>query len=325
MAYSRLPELDQLQTLLEKSPPPGLDVFNLAQVETPKKTYPLLGLTLGSSDPQSPCLVLVGGVHGLEKIGTQVLLSYLTTLFEQLQWDEQLQATFSKVRLAAIPILNPGGMAHFTRSNPRGVDLMRNSPVESDAPNRPALVGGHRLSSRLPWFRGAEGEPMEVESQALVDFVKRFGFSSEVCLALDFHSGFGMKDRLWYPFAKTKAPFPKQQEVLALESLLRRTYPHHVYKIESQSDSYTTHGDLWDHLYELHEAQPSHREQVFIPWTLEMGSWMWVKKNPLQILNPLGLFHPMKTHRFDRVLRRHLLLVDFFLRATANSSAWRGT
>ena len=48
---------------------------------------------------------------------------------------------------------------------------MRNAPVESNGPV-PWLVGGQRRSRELPWYRGAAGAPMEVESRALCRVVE---------------------------------------------------------------------------------------------------------------------------------------------------------
>ena len=61
---------------------------------------------------------------------------------------------------------------------------------------------------------------------------------------------------------------------------------------------------------------------VFLPLTLEMGSWLWVKKNPRQLFSRHGLFNPHLPHREQRVLRRHLPLLDFMLRAAAGHASW---
>ena len=53
-----------------------------------------------------------------------------------------------------------------------------------------------------------------------------------------------------------------------------------------------------------------------------MGSWTWVRKNPLQGLSALGRFNPMKPHRLRRTLRRHLPLLDFLFHAAASHAAW---
>ncbi|MEI6398721.1 MAG: zinc carboxypeptidase, partial [Pseudomonadota bacterium] len=149
-------------------------------------------------------------------------------------------------------------------------------------------------------------------------FEENFAKSTSV-VALDVHSGFGAVDRLWFPYARTKQPFPNLREIFQLTHLLDRVYPHHIYNVEPQSGSYTTHGDLWDYLYDRRrEAQGS----TFIPLTLELGSWLWIKKNPRQLFSALGIFNPLLPHRTSRILRRHLHLLDFLLRAAAAPEAW---
>jgi hypothetical protein len=54
-----------------------------------------------------------------------------------------------------------------------------------------------------------------------------------------------------------------------------------------------------------------------------MGSWNWLKKNPLQIFSKSGVFHPMKPHRRLRILRRHLTLFDFLHRSLLAHEKWR--
>ena len=61
---------------------------------------------------------------------------------------------------------------------------------------------------------------------------------------------------------------------------------------------------------------------MFLPWTLEMGSWIWLKKNPLQVLNKLGFYHPLIPHRHQRILRRHLTLFDFLHRSVLFPKPW---
>lgn len=320
---SPLPELERLQSLL-----PLAEKFArvrvLATVQVKGVEFPIHGFVVGSENKSDPTLGLFGGVHGLERVGTQVLISYLEGLFEQMTWDKDLRQRFAHSRLVTIPIVNPGGMWLGNRSNPQGVDLMRNSPVQALVDPLP-IIGGHRISSSLPYFRGPEGGPMEVESQALVNFVRDEMFSSSAAIALDLHSGFGAVDRLWYPYAKTTDPFPRIEETLELGRLLTRSFPNHVYNIEPQSLSYTTHGDLWDYLFDEHHESVGQNGQgaPFIPWTLEMGSWIWIRKNPAQLLNPLGVFNPIKQHRLRRTLRRHLPLLDFFMRAVKHYESWK--
>lgn len=284
------------------------------------RTFPIQKLVFGSRDRSLPTFGLFAGVHGLEKVGTHVALYFLECIASQLRWDGEMAERLKRCRLVSIPLVNPAGMSNQWRSNPNGVDLMRNAPVDAlDRP--PFLLGGHRLSPLLPWYRGRAGAPMEVEAQALVDTVELEMFEASAAFALDLHSGFGAVDQLWYPYAKARNQFPKQAEVDRFAQVLNESYPYHIYKIENQA--YTTHGDIWDYLFDRHRERFPHNEKTFLPWTLEMGSWIWVKKKPLQLFSLLGPFNPLEPHRYRRIMRRHFWLLDFFHRATANYHVWR--
>jgi hypothetical protein len=45
---------------------------------------------------------------------------------------------------------------------------------------------------------------MEKEAQALCRVVDQHLFNSPLSIALDLHSGFGIQDRLWFPYASRK-------------------------------------------------------------------------------------------------------------------------
>ncbi|HWM85928.1 MAG TPA: M14 family zinc carboxypeptidase [Kofleriaceae bacterium] len=312
-----LPELAALLELAGDVGRVGGRVEVLAEVGGARA--PILALHFGAVSREAPVLVLVGGVHGLERIGTEVVLAYATSFCRRLRWDAIAAAALERARLVIVPLLNPIGMMRRTRANGRGVDLMRNAPDHPEGWATP-LIGGQRLTPRLPWYRGREGDAMEPEARALVELVEREAFSAELALALDVHSGFGLVDRLWFPYARTRRPLPHLPELFALRRLLDETLPHHVYRMEPQARTYTVKGDLWDHLYDRRAAHPL--PGALLPLTLEMGSWMWLKKNPRQALSALGSFNPVVPHRLRRTLRRHLLLIDFLHRAVAAHRVW---
>lgn len=279
---------------------------------------PVHAITLGSTDPAAPAVAFVGGVHGLERIGTSVVVAFLHSLVMRLDWDASLHQLLDRVRLLFMPLVNPGGMLRHTRANPNGVDLMRNSPVDSAEPV-PFLVGGQRLSAGLPWYRGAAGQAMQAESAALCAWIELELRGRPFGIALDCLSGFGLRDRLWFPFAHRRAPMEHLAELHALHAIFEGSHVHHPYVMEPQSRQYLTHGDLWDHLVLRHGTDGG---GVFLPLTLEMGSWLWVKKNPRQLFSRHGIFNPLIAHRQQRVLRRHLPLFDFVLRAAAGHALW---
>jgi hypothetical protein len=181
----------------------------------------------------------------------------------------------------------------------------------------PWLVGGQRISPNLPWFRGPLDQPMEAENRAVCEVVARECLPRRFSLTVDCHSGFGVNDRIWFPYAHTRAPIPHLAELHALSDLLQATLCDYRYIFEPQSSQYLAHGDLWDHLYIASQASP---DRVFLPMTLELGSWAWVRKNPRQLFSLLGIFNPLIEHRQRRVLRRHLPLLEFLVRAV---SSWR--
>lgn len=280
---------------------------------------PIWCLELGSRAPEAPVVAYFGGVHGMERIGTQVLLAWLHTLVERLDWDAGMVALLEKVRVVCMPMVNPGGLLQGTRANPAGIDLMRSAPVEAKG-RVPFLVGGHRLGPRLPWYRGRLDEPLPPETRALFHVVRERLHTHPFSLAMDCHSGFGFRDRIWFPYARSHEPAPNLPEAFALRALFNQTWPNHsFYLMEPQSVSYTTHGDLWDFLYDEFQARG---QGLFLPFTLEMGSWLWVKKNPRQFFSWFGHFNPVLPHRLQRVLRRHLTLFDFLIAAAAAWEHW---
>jgi len=314
-----LPELADLFEVLE--------VFGdkahaevLATVEHDGVVFPIIGLIVGARRPEAPTLALVGGVHGLERIGTRVVLAALRTLGQFLAWDQVLSRALEDVRLIALPLVNPVGMWLHRRSNGRHIDLMRNAPGRTEGLATP-LLGGHRISPWLPWFAGDVAQDgLEIEALALCDFIRRWAYPASPAIVLDVHSGFGMVDRLWFPYAYTRRPFPSLAEAYALGRLLDDTLPNHVYALEPMSRNYIVQGDLWDYLYD--EQRTSGSGGPFMPLTLELGSWLWVKKNPRQLFDVLGGFNPIRPHRLRRTLRRHLPLIEFLLRAVAGGQAW---
>jgi Zinc carboxypeptidase len=310
-----LPELLELEDLARRAET-RIEQRLLCEVQVGAERFPVHAYLLGNRHPDAPAAGFFGGVHGLERIGAEVVIAHLRSLVMRLRWDETLHRQLEAMRLVFVPLVNPGGLCLGTRANPNGVDLMRNAPVEA-LDRVPYLVGGQRISAALPWYRGVQGAAMECESAALCRIVEEELLSRPFSISVDCHSGFGLHDRVWFPFAHTARPIEHLPEVQALCETMDETLLHHRYIIEPQSRQYLAHGDLWDHLY---LGTPPGR--VFIPLTLEMGSWLWVRKNPRQLLSRHGLFNPMIEHRQQRVLRRHIGWLDFIMRAACSHARW---
>ncbi len=312
-------EIEQLKELIKKNEvlKDLVLIRDKDSVVFKSQSFSQSSFTLGSMDPQAPTLILTGGVHGLERIGAELCLSLLKSTLEKLTWDKSFQQLLTSIRLVFYPLINPVGYYNDSRSNGNGVDLMRNAPVDATE-KVPFLMGGQRYSNLLPWYRGHAGV-VEKENQILFKKFFENCEESRCIVSIDFHSGFGLKDRLWFPYSKTRKPFEHLAEMHSFTTLFERTHPYHIYQIEPQSAGYLLHGDVWDYLYLQHLKNNS---GTFLPLTLEMGSWMWVKKNPLQLISRTGLFNPIKTHRKKRIYRRHHILFDFVLRALHSFPVW---
>jgi hypothetical protein len=314
---STLPEFNELERIIELGRG-HLEVSVVREVNASDNRFPIYQLTLGNPDPNLPAIGFFGGIHGLERIGTQVLLYFLRGLVARLEWDKSLHHLLQGVRIVFMPLINPGGMWQSTRCNPQGVDLMRNAPIEA-AGRVPFLLGGHRISHHLPWYRGVAGAEMESENKALCRTVQKELLTRPFSIAVDCHSGFGSRDRVWFPYAHSVEPIAHLADIFRLEELFQQIYPNNKYLFEPQSLQYRTHGDIWDHLYL--QAQQDQRK-IFLPLTLEMGSWLWVKKNPRQLFSRQGIFNPSVEHRLHRVLRGHTVWLDFMMRAACSYENW---
>jgi len=313
-------ELEKLEFLI-KNNRSLIRAEQLAHVNVENTELPIWSVCMGSRDPGVPVLALFGGVHGLEKIGSRAVLAYLYGLVSRYSWDRTFQELLKKIRIISIPIVNPSGMIMHRRSNLNGVDLMRNAPQDAKE-NVQFLVSGHRLTSHLPWYRGRKRDQMETESRALINFFQSHVIDSPFMMSLDVHSGFGLNDRIWYPYGCSSEVFPDYPVFQRIYQAFSDTFPYHVYETESQIESYGIHGDLWDFLTLENRKQSGHNPSTLIPLTLEMGSWRWVKKNPQQLLDKSGIFNPIKRHRYERVMRRHFHLFDFLFHATVNYKHW---
>ncbi|WP_233866979.1 M14 family zinc carboxypeptidase [Paraburkholderia adhaesiva] len=308
-------EYEDLKALLEEGAP-WFDTRSLATVEVRGRRFDLYMTSVGSPDPQAPAVAFFGGIHGLERIGSRLVLDYMRSLISRLSWDDILHQLLDSIRIYCCPIVNPGGMWLATRANPNGIDLMRNAPQDADG-HVPFLAGGQRLGSWLPWYRGHRGEPMEIEAAALLRIVEEELTQRPLSFALDCHSGYGWGDSIWFPYARTHQLMRHLPEMYVLKTMFEHAHPHHGYTFEPQSHQYLLHGDLWDFAYDRAPAQ-----NAFLPLTLELGSWLWIKKNPRQIFLRQGMFNPLLQHRTARVLRRHANLFEFLTRAAYSSSHW---
>ncbi|HMV45692.1 MAG TPA: carboxypeptidase [Leptospiraceae bacterium] len=223
--------------------------------------------------------------------------------------------------IVSIPIINPGGIAKSTRSNPNGVDLMRNSGV--DAIKAPFFFGGHRISSNLPYFRG---NYLESEGRAAYRFTKKYFFNNKTAIMplIDIHSGFGSIDHVWWPFAFTTDACKDEKIYKKMAWHLKEKNLHSAYEYGPQSETYTTHGDLWDLLYLEYQnkIESENLKSRFLPWTLEIGTWSDIPLEPSKLFRKRGIFNPAKENKQAVIRNYRNFLRDFIRLASYKVSHW---
>ena len=109
MTSIKFPELEQLERIIEGFGERAQTEV-IERIEYKNHQFPIYSITLGSTQIDAPVLAFFGGVHGLEKIGSEVILSYMQTISQLLDWDEEFQSRLERSRLVFVPIVNPVGV-----------------------------------------------------------------------------------------------------------------------------------------------------------------------------------------------------------------------
>src|SRR5690349_663561 len=104
-----LPELGDLYEVLDLFGDKA-DTRVIARVSHGGIEFPIHGVVVGARRADAPTLALIGGVHGLERIGTRVVLAGMHTFAQFLTWDRILANALQTVRLVFVPLVNPIGM-----------------------------------------------------------------------------------------------------------------------------------------------------------------------------------------------------------------------
>jgi predicted deacylase len=221
----------------------------------------------------APAVLLTGGMHGSEYIGSLALLDAVRSLSRA-----PLPA-----RLVVLPAVNPDaldgnaarlrrGLPAFRRGNSRGVDLNRNFP---HPPGRRSLHPFAGSSWRHSLHYVGPHPLSEPESRAVADVADEVRPS----LSLAFHS-FG--ELLLYPWAHTRAPHPRSGEYRALGGAFARAQSR-PYRVMPARGLYPTIGDLDDWLDARHGT---------LALTVEVGRLDRRLLDPRCLLQPFWWMNP---------------------------------
>ena len=261
--------------------------------------------------PELPTIAFFSSFHGVEWIGSRVLVNFIEHLVREIKWDEDIKSLTEKVNICGILIVNPVGRIEGYRSNGNGIDLMRNAPVKAE--HAIPLLGGQKLSKHLPWYMG---EGLEKENEIVVKFLNDYVFPSSFKMTIDIHSAFLRRSRIWIPYASGKK-LPAKEAALfrQLRKTLNGIYKYNPYKYEKQEDLYRTHGDFWDYNFDRHNEVYS---GTYLPLTLEISSWNWTIKNFLKHWSLESLFSPDTRKESNAEYIKHIMVFDFLIRFMKN-------
>jgi Zinc carboxypeptidase. len=180
-------EYEDLRTILDQGSA-SFEIRTVYETTVRGRQFAVHTASIGSTDPLAPAIGFFGGIHGLERIGSQLVLDYMRALLARLEWDELLVRQLQSIRLIFMPIVNPAacgrhaGQSQWSRSDAQCAAECADERV-------PLLAGGQRVGAWLPWYRGRQGEPMEPEAAALLRVVETEMAGRPLSIALDCHSG----------------------------------------------------------------------------------------------------------------------------------------
>ena len=98
----QLPELHQLEYLLA-SAPPEVTLMRVGEIADGERAWPFYAVQVGQAGIDKPALLLTAGVHGLERIGSQVLLA----VFRDAMRSAQLGCEFNGLAGASAVVSDP--------------------------------------------------------------------------------------------------------------------------------------------------------------------------------------------------------------------------
>ena len=250
----------------------------LADVEA----MPIHALRFGAADPTLAALLVTGGVHGLERIGTTSRSRFSRRSSRASSGTRCCTSCSRACASSSCRCVNPVGMARGSRANGSGVDLMRNAPAASlrwhAARRRPALLVAAAL---VHGRRRARWSPNRRPCVRLVErelFASPLAIAARPALGLRPHRSALVSVRAHARAAARSRPRSTRSSALldddaAEPRLSRSSRPRASTRSAATSGTTST------------IAGAARAAASLISLTLEMGSWSWVRKNPLQGLS----------------------------------------
>ena len=296
-----LPELTELHRLAAEAGA-AVSLRTACDVDCGERRFPVPVLTLGTTAADAPAVGFFGGVHGLERIGAEVVIAYLRSLVMRLPGTSCCTGSSRRCASCSCRWSIRAALWRGTRANPNGVDLMRNAPVDA---TRARALPDRRPAHQRARCRGTAAPPARrwsARAQALCRVVEdraagrgRSASRSTATRASACATASGSRTRT--PRGRSSTC---RRCTRCARSSTRRLLHHRYVRRAAEPPVPGARRPVGPPLPRACRA-PARR--VFLPLTLEMGSWLWVKKNPRQLFSRHGIFNPLIEHRQQRVLR----------------------
>lgn len=101
MTENEFPELHKLERIIKEGIP-HLQARSMCEVTTDGRRFPVYALSLGNPSHEVPAVGFFGGIHSLERIGTQVLLAFLHSLLRRLRWDQRPKRLLASLEVPGV-------------------------------------------------------------------------------------------------------------------------------------------------------------------------------------------------------------------------------
>ena len=82
-------EYEDLKAILDQGSA-SFEIHTACETSVRGRQFAVYTASIGSTDPLAPAIGFFGGIHGLERIGSQLVLDYMRALLARLEWDELL-------------------------------------------------------------------------------------------------------------------------------------------------------------------------------------------------------------------------------------------
>lgn len=247
--YQTLEEInEELDELAAEHP----DIVSISEYGRSLEGSPLRVMKISSGPGDKPEILFSGNIHAQELAAGQICMGIIRHLLEGYGKNCYVTRLVDGADIYVIPVMNPDNMAKcariqskfgtvgFIRKNKNKVDLNRNFPYPSDAPDRLRNgAGSPRKYSGT--YRGPE--PLsEPETRLFDEFVSRHDF----VISMNYHTSGGM---IMYPpgtFPEEKVPDEKLMEEMCLEY---QSFQFDPYDAHREFLLYPTLGSMNEYLY----------------------------------------------------------------------------